>query len=88
MTTTTLNGTIVRVHEIANAAKPILDSSRRDTLMWKSREADASMNPLSYVLQHTQIMARDRKRRSAPGEKRHVVVLRGDDAIRVVKYSS
>ena len=87
MTTTTLNRTIVRVHEIANAGKPVLDSSRRDSLMWKSREADASMHPLSYVLQHTQIMTRGRQRRSAPAEKHHVVVLRGDDAIRVVKYS-
>jgi hypothetical protein len=87
MTTTTLNGTIVRVHEIANTGKPILDSSRRDSLMWKSREADASIHPLSYVLQHTQIVARDRRRRSVPGEQHHVVVLRGDDAIRVVNYS-
>ena len=87
MTTTTLNGTIVRVHEIANTGRPILDSRRRDSLMWKSREADASVHPLSYVLQHTQKITRDRQPRSVSGEQRRVVVLGGDDAIRVVEYS-
>jgi hypothetical protein len=89
-TTTISNGTIVRVHEIANAGKPILDGTQRmeHSRMWKSLEADAPMHHLSYLLQHTQMITKDRQRRPAPGEQHHVVVLRGDDAIRVVKYSS
>jgi hypothetical protein len=73
-TTTILNGKIVRVHEIANTGKPILDGIQQS-------------DGLSYVLRHAQIMTRDRQRRAAPGEQHHVVVLRGDDAIRAVKYS-
>jgi len=61
--TTIVNGTIVRVHEIANTGKPILNGT------------------------HTQMVTRDRQRRSAPAEHRHVLELRGDDAIRVVKCS-
>jgi hypothetical protein len=35
-----LNGTIIRMHEIANAGKPILDIQRRaHSPMWKSTEA-------------------------------------------------
>jgi hypothetical protein len=88
-TTTILNGTIVRIHEIANTGKPILDSAQRPghPPMSKSPEADAPMHRLSYVLQHTQIVTRHKQGRSAPGEQHHVAVLRGDDVIRVVKYS-
>jgi hypothetical protein len=75
-TTTILNGTIVRVHEIANAGKPILDRAH----------AEAPRRRLSQVLQHTKVMTRARQRRSARGAQHQVVVLRGDDAIRVVKY--
>jgi hypothetical protein len=64
-TTTVVNGEIVRVHEIANTGKPILDGAQRP-------------DGLSYVLQHTQMMTKGRQ---------HVMLLRGDDAIRAVKYS-
>jgi hypothetical protein len=87
-TTTILNGTIVRIHEIANTGKPILDGAQRPehSPMSKFTEADAPRHRLNYVLQHTKIMTRTRQGRSARGEHHHVV-LRGDDAIRVVKYS-
>jgi len=75
-TTTVLNGTIVRVHEIANTGKPILDATVPDVPMHRS-----------YVLQHTRMMTRQRQRRSVSGEQQKVIVLRGDDAIRVLKYS-
>ena len=78
-TTSILNGTVVRVHEIANSGKPILNAAQPFT--------DASVPHLNYLLQHTQILTRGRQRRSAPREQYEVVVLRGDDAIRVVKYT-
>jgi hypothetical protein len=86
MTTTTFNGTMVHVHEIANTGQPILDGKPRHSLR-KFHDADASMHLLSVVLQHSQIMTRDRQRRCALGEQSHVVVLHGADAIRIVKYS-
>jgi hypothetical protein len=75
-TTTVLNGTIVRVHEITNTGKPILDATVPDVPVHRS-----------YVLQHTRMMTRQRQRRPVSGEQQNVVVLRGDDAIRVVRYS-
>jgi hypothetical protein len=52
-TTRVLKGTIVRTHEIANAAKPILDNTqeRGHSPMWKPIEGDAHKHHLSYVQQ-------------------------------------
>jgi len=75
-TTTVLNGKIVRIHEIANSEKPIVDGTVPDLRMHRS-----------YVLQHTRMMKRERQRRSVPREQENAVVLRGDDAIRILKYS-
>jgi len=71
-----LNGKIVRIHEIANSEKPIVDGTVPDLRMHRS-----------YVLQHTRMMKRERQRRSVPREQENAVVLRGDDAIRILKYS-
>lgn len=78
-TTSIQKGTVVRVHEIANLGKPILNAARAHT--------DAPLPHLNYLLQHTQMPARGRPRRCARGERYEVVVLRGDDAIRIVKYT-
>jgi hypothetical protein len=90
-TTVILNRRIVRVHEIANTGKPILDGIQPLAHLptWESLETDAPVHHLSYVLQHTRVMTRNRQRRTAPGEQHRFVVLRGtiDDAIRVVKYA-
>jgi hypothetical protein len=75
----TYNGTIVRMHDIANAGKPILHSIQR--------QAHSPM--LRSVLQHAATMRKDRKRRSARSEQARLVVLHSpsDEAVCVVKYS-
>jgi hypothetical protein len=82
-----LNGTIVRMHEIANAGKPILDIQRRaHSPIWKSTEACGPTDHLRHVLQQAAIMRKDRKRRFAHGEQSHLIVLHGaiDETICVV----
>jgi len=71
----TVNGTIVRMHEIANTGKPIL----------KSREP---AHHLRHVLKHVSIMSKDRKRR-LPRAESNLIVLHGaiDEAICVLKYN-
>jgi hypothetical protein len=81
-TATILNGTLVRVHEVANTGKPILDG-----IQGKERSPKWESDRLSYVLQHTQIITKDLRHRSASGERHQVVVLHGDDSIRAVKYN-
>ena len=87
-----VNGTIVRMHEIANAGKPILDRiQRRAHLpMSKSTEADEPTHHLRHVLQHAAIMTKDLKRRFAHGEHSRHMVLHGaiDEAICIVKFLS
>jgi hypothetical protein len=87
----TVKGTIIRMHEIANTGKPILDSNQRRALspMWKSTEDGAPTHHLRHVLEHALIMRKDRKRRFAHREQAHLIVLHGaiDEAICVVKYS-
>jgi hypothetical protein len=77
-TSRTVNGTIVRMHEIANAGKPILDSI----------EVRALPHQVRHVLQPAAIMRNSRKYRFADREKSHLIVLHGaiDEAICVVKY--
>jgi hypothetical protein len=77
----TLNGTIVRMHEIANVGKPILDSNER--------RAHEPSHHLRHVLQHAAKIGKDGKRRSAHREQSHLLVLHGvtDETICVVKYS-
>ena len=85
-----LNGTIVRMHEIANAGKPILDGiqGRAHSPMWKSTEAGEPTHHLRHVLQRAATMRKDRKRRFAHGEQSHLIVLHGaiDEAICIVKF--
>jgi hypothetical protein len=89
--TRTLNGTIVRMHEIANVGKPVLNSIQRraHSPLWKSTEAGEPAHHLRQVLQRTAILRKDRKRRFAHGEESHLIVLHGaiDQAICVLKYS-
>jgi hypothetical protein len=86
-----LNGTIVRMHEIANAGKPILDGIQRraHSPMWKSTEAGEPTQRLRHVLKDVAIMRKDRERRFAHDERSHLIVLHSaiDEAICVVKYS-
>jgi hypothetical protein len=77
-TSKTVNGTIVRVHEIANAGKPILDST----------EARVLPPQLRGVLQRAAMMKSGGKQRIEDREKSHLIVLHWaiDEAICVVKY--
>jgi hypothetical protein len=82
-----LNGTIVWMHEIANAGKPILEIQRRaHSPMWKSTDPCEPTDHLRHVLQHAAILRKDRKRRFAYGEQSHLIVLHGaiDETICVV----
>jgi hypothetical protein len=87
-----LNGTIVRMHEIANAGKPILDGirQREHSPMWKSSESGEATHHLRKALQHASIMRKDRKSRSAYGRQSHIIVLHVgiDEAVFVVKYNA
>jgi hypothetical protein len=76
-TATNVNGTIVRIHEIANTAKPILDSVRSRTHPPDLRHV---------VRQATAI--KDRKRRNNP-EESEFLVLHGaiDEAVCALKYN-
>jgi hypothetical protein len=75
----TFNGTLVRMHELANTGKPILDG--------RPRRAHSPI-PRS-VLQHASTTRNDGKRRSDRGEQPRLVMLHGhsDEAVCVVKYS-
>jgi hypothetical protein len=77
----TLKGTVVRMHEIANAGKPILDSVRRrsDAPMWKSTGATDLAQPLRRALQHAAKMRNHDKDGFAPGEPSDRIVLHAND---------
>jgi hypothetical protein len=79
----TVKGTIVRMHEIANAGQPILDSARRgvDSLMWQSADVAHNSQHLRHVLRYAAKARKDQSR---------FIVLRGDadEVICVVKHSA
>jgi hypothetical protein len=77
MTARILNGAMVRVHEIANAGKPILDDplGRPHSPIFQT-DADRHRNHLRRVLKHTALMRRDRLRRSTPNDS-EILVLDG-----------
>jgi hypothetical protein len=64
-----LKGTIVRIHEIANAGKPIFDGKRP--------APHVPTHHLRYVAQHAALMKRDRLDKS-PGVQSQMFVLRAD----------
>jgi hypothetical protein len=77
-----LNGTIVRMHEIAHAGKAILNDVPRET--------DEFEHHLRYVAQHAALMRRDGQRTRVDDERSHMIVLQSavDGTIRIVKYNA
>jgi hypothetical protein len=76
-TARTVNGIIVRMHEIANAGEP----------MWNSTEAGEPTPRLGKVLQDAGIMSKERNRRIGHSEQTRFILLHGAsaEAICVVK---